>query len=143
MKNLVSTLSLGAVLIVAPLAANAAATFDKTTTKTVSVSASLSKPTAVTAEARPTSPAPKATTLVSAETLVDAYNDAINNAYAYVDTQLEAVGLSGGSASLTTAVADVVADLIKKNLNVATSWAAIKNASSTAQQQTAQYFTAD
>ena len=143
MKNLVSTLSLGAVLIVAPLAANAAATFDKTTTKTVSVSASLSKPTAATVEARPTSPAPKATTLVSAETLVDAYNDAINNAYGYVDAQLEAVGLSGGSASLTTAVADLVADLIKKNLNVATSWAAIKNTSSTAQQQTAQYFTAD
>jgi len=136
MKNLVSTLSLGAVLVIAPFAANAAATFNTNTTKSVSVSTSLAKGAATTPTVTPN---PKGTTLVTAQTLVDAYNDAVDTAYDYVDSRINNLSVSG-STNLTSSITELVQEVMTNNMQVASSWEQLKNSSATAQQQTTAYF---
>lgn len=129
MKSMISTLALGAALVVSPLAANAV-TFNDTTTGEAKAEASLTKPSPAASNSTAVSQPKTTTTLVTSKVLVDGINDAKAELIEYVNTQINGLSVSGG-ADLTEAVTQIVQDLITNNFEVVTSWANLKNENAT------------
>ena len=135
MKNLVSITALGAVVAFAPFAANAAAqAFDTTTTSSVSLGASLTKPANATASAQTV---PSNPLLVTDKVLVEAYNDAVSTAVSTINSQIAGLSVSGGG-DITSSLTALVRELITQNINVASSWSSIKTSPTSV--QTTSYF---